>query len=61
LATLSPEHREIIDLTYYHEKRIDEVAEIVGIPLSTVKTRMFFARKNLGALLSAAGIDRASI
>jgi RNA polymerase sigma-70 factor (ECF subfamily) len=61
LEALSPEHREIIDLAYYHEKSIDEVADIVGIPLSTVKTRMFYARKHLGVLLQAAGIDGASI
>lgn len=61
LKELSAEHREIIDLAYYHEKSIDEVAEIVGIPLSTVKTRMFYARKHLAMLLSAVGIDRTSI
>jgi RNA polymerase sigma-70 factor (ECF subfamily) len=61
LAALSPEHREIIDLTYYHEKSIDDVAEIVGIPLSTVKTRMFYARKHLGTLLTAAGVDRSAL
>jgi len=32
LTQLSPAHREIIDLVYYHEKSIDEVAEIVGVP-----------------------------
>src|SRR5213078_722074 len=41
LVGLSAEHREIIDLVYYHEKSVGEVAEIVGIPENTVKTRMF--------------------
>ena len=58
IAQLSPEHREIIDLVYYHEKSIEEVAEIVGIPENTVKTRMFYARKRLSELLKAAGVDR---
>ena len=58
LAGLSAEHREIIDLVYYHEKSVEEVAEIVGIPEATVKTRMFYARKRLSELLKAAGIDR---
>src|SRR5215471_4781259 len=40
LDKLSPEHKEIIDLVYYHEKSVEEVAEIVGIPENTVKTRM---------------------
>jgi RNA polymerase sigma-70 factor (ECF subfamily) len=58
LAALSPEHREIIDLVYYHEKSVEEAAEIVGIPENTVKTRMFYARKKLAELLKDTGIER---
>ena len=58
LTGLSAEHREIIDLVYYHEKSVEEVAEIVGIPENTVKTRMFYARKRLAELLKAQGIER---
>ena len=58
LVQLSPEHREIIDLVYYHEKSVEEVAEIVGIPEATVKTRMFYARKKLAELLKTQGIER---
>lgn len=58
LAKLVPAHREIIDLVYYHEKSVREASEIVGIPESTVKTRMFYARKRLAELLSEAGVDR---
>ena len=32
LSRLSPEHREVMDLVYYHDKSVEEVAEIVGIP-----------------------------
>ncbi|MSO68289.1 MAG: sigma-70 family RNA polymerase sigma factor [Pseudolabrys sp.] len=58
LTALSAEHREIIDLVYYHEKSVEEVAGIVGIPEATVKTRMFYARKKLSELLKERGIDR---
>ncbi len=58
LTALSAEHREIIDLVYYHEKSVEEVAGIVGIPEATVKTRMFYARKKLSELLKEQGIDR---
>ena len=58
LSGLSNEHREIVDLVYYHEKSVEEVAEIVGIPEATVKTRMFYARKKLAELLKAQGIER---
>ena len=52
---LSPAHREIINLVYYHEKSVEEVGQIIGIPQSTVKTRMFYARKQLAELLKGAG------
>ena len=55
---LSPDHREIIDLVYYHEKSIPEIAEILDIPQGTVKTRMFHARKKLGEILKQEGVDR---
>jgi RNA polymerase sigma-70 factor, ECF subfamily len=54
VAALSPAQGQIIDLVYYHEKSIGDVAEIVGIPEATVKTRMFYARKNLAELMRAA-------
>jgi RNA polymerase sigma-70 factor (ECF subfamily) len=57
LKQLSPLHREIIDLVYYHEKSVDEVARIVGAPKSTVKTRMFYARNHMAKLLTGAGLD----
>jgi len=52
LQQLSVEHREIIDLVYYHEKSVEEAAEIVGVPCGTVKTRMFYARKRIAELLA---------
>jgi RNA polymerase sigma-70 factor (ECF subfamily) len=58
MLELSPEHREIIDLVYYHEQSVGEVAAALAIPEATVKTRMFYARKRLGELLKARGIDR---
>jgi RNA polymerase sigma-70 factor (ECF subfamily) len=60
LSALSPGHRTVIDLVYYHEKSVQEVAAIIGIPCATVKTRMFYARKKLAALLAAQGLTRAA-
>jgi RNA polymerase sigma-70 factor, ECF subfamily len=57
-SKLSPEHRDIIDLVYYQEKAIAEVADIIGVPENTVKTRMFYARKRLAILLKGAGIEQ---
>jgi RNA polymerase sigma-70 factor (ECF subfamily) len=52
IAQMSCEHREVIDLVYYHDKSVEEVAEIIHLPKNTVKTRMFHARKGLARLLS---------
>jgi RNA polymerase sigma-70 factor (ECF subfamily) len=57
LTQLSPAHREVIDLVYYHEKSVDEVAKIVGVPAATVKTRMFYARSKMADLLKNAGVS----
>ena len=57
MSQLSLAQREVVDLVYYHEKSVAEVARIVGVPASTVKTRMFYARQRMGALLKAAGHD----
>jgi RNA polymerase sigma-70 factor, ECF subfamily len=54
VAALSPAQAQIIDLVYYHEKSVSDVAEIVGIPEATVKTRMFYARRKLAELVQAA-------
>jgi RNA polymerase sigma-70 factor (ECF subfamily) len=52
IAQMSREHREVIDLVYYHEKSVEEIAEIIQLPKNTVKTRTFYARKRLARLLS---------
>ena len=54
LMKLSPDHREIIDLVYYHEKSVEDCALILKIPAASVKTRMFYARKKLADLVQEA-------
>ncbi len=61
LEQLSAAHREIIDLVYYHERSIEEVSEIIGVPANTVKTRMFYARKRIAELMADKGIERHAI
>lgn len=43
LEKLSAEHREVLELTYYQNFSVQEIAEALGIPEGTVKTRMFYA------------------
>ena len=58
IASLSRDHRIVLELIYYHEKTIEEVSEILDIPKNTVKTRTFHARKQLSAEMTARGLDR---
>jgi len=58
LTRLSSAHREVIDLVYYHGRSIEEVAAITGVPASTVKTRMFYARNRIAELLGGFGMSQ---
>lgn len=53
LAVLSQEQRMVVELTYYHGCAYREIAQIVGCPVDTVKTRMFHARRKLRLALQA--------
>jgi RNA polymerase sigma-70 factor (ECF subfamily) len=55
LAKLSEQHREVMDLTFYQGFSCPEIAEILQCPVNTVKTRMFYARKQLRELLAQGG------
>jgi RNA polymerase sigma-70 factor (ECF subfamily) len=57
MTRLSAEHREVIDLVYYQEQSMESVAAILGIPRSTAKTRVFYARKRLADELKKSGVD----
>lgn len=56
LETLSVDHREAFVLSVVEERSSREVAEIVGIPEGTVRTRVFHARAKLRAFLEAEGL-----
>ncbi len=53
LAQLSPDHRQVVELTYFSGFSYQEIAEIACCPVNTVKTRMFHARRRLKVLLPA--------
>jgi len=59
LRSLSPEQRAVIELTYYEGYTYREIAAIVGCPIDTVKTRMFYARRRLKSLLADRGKEAA--
>lgn len=52
IGGLSPDHRAVVDLCYFHEIGYREIAEIMDCPVDTVKTRMFHARRHLKRMLA---------
>ena len=61
MGTLPPEQRAALILSDVQGFSYQEIAEVVGCPENTVKTRMFHARKQLKGLLGAAGLDPDSV
>ena len=58
LTSLSPEHRAVIELTYFEGYSYRQIAAITSCPIDTVKTRMFHARR-LKSLLADRGEEAA--
>ena len=52
LSKLSAEHRAVIELAIGEGQSYEEIAQVMGCPVGTVKTRMFNARKRLASLLA---------
>lgn len=51
LAQLSREHREVVVLRHFAGLSYDEMAEAIGVPSKTVKSRLYAARQILGQRL----------
>ena len=58
LSELSPEHRTVLELTFFNGMSYQEIAEIMECPVNTVKTRMFYAKEKLKESLSRYGISQ---
>ena len=54
---LSTEHREVVELTFFHGYSYPEIATILQCPENTVKTRMFHARAKLKPWLQNMGLS----
>ena len=57
LSELPADQRAVVELTYYYGLAYQEISEIVGCPVNTVKTRMFHARRRLREMLPGLGVS----
>jgi RNA polymerase sigma-70 factor (ECF subfamily) len=60
MEKLSVDHRVVLQLAYFQEFSVGQIAEILDCPENTVKTRLFYARQRLRALLESEGIQGAA-
>jgi RNA polymerase sigma-70 factor, ECF subfamily len=58
LGRLRPEYREIIILRYHEDLSYDEIVEVTGLPLGTVKSFLHRARAEMAAQMLRAGWQR---
>ena len=56
LTTLSPDHREILHMAFYEDLSYPEIAELLDIPVNTVKTRVYYAKQQLKKGLKNQGV-----
>jgi RNA polymerase sigma-70 factor (ECF subfamily) len=57
LESLTPAHREVLDLTFREDLRQADIAKRLGLPLGTVKTRSYYALRALKLALEERGLD----
>ncbi|MEV5954835.1 sigma-70 family RNA polymerase sigma factor [Streptomyces sp. NPDC051987] len=57
LRALSPDHRAVLLETYYRGRTMAQAAEVLGIPLGTVKSRTYYALHALRLALQERGIE----
>ncbi len=56
LQSLSPAHREVLNETILRDRTVNEAAEALGIPVGTVKSRVYYALRALRVVLAERGV-----
>jgi len=57
LQSLPPRHREILILRLHGEHSYEEIAEMTGLPLGTVKSRIFYAVRQIRTMMKKRGVE----
>lgn len=56
LQALNPDYRVVIVLRHFHDLSYQEMSEVLGVEIKTIKSRLFTARKTLRDLLIQDGL-----
>jgi RNA polymerase sigma-70 factor, ECF subfamily len=57
MQELSPAHREVLNETILRDRTVNEAAEVLGIPVGTVKSRVYYALRALRLVLAERGVS----
>ena len=57
LRALSPSHRQVLNETILSDRTVNEAAEVLGIPVGTVKSRVYYALRALRVVLAEQGVS----
>jgi RNA polymerase sigma-70 factor (ECF subfamily) len=56
LRSLSPLHRQVLNETILRDRTVNQAAEVLGIPVGTVKSRVYYALRALQVVLAEHGV-----
>jgi DNA-directed RNA polymerase specialized sigma24 family protein len=56
LAVLSPPHRQVLAETILRDRTVNQAAQVLGVPVGTVKSRVYYALRALRVVLAERGI-----
>jgi RNA polymerase sigma-70 factor (ECF subfamily) len=57
LQALSPAHREVLSETILRDRTVNQAAEVLGIPVGTVKSRVYYALRAMRLVLAERGVS----
>lgn len=57
LRALSPAHRQVLNETILRDRTVNEAAQVLGIPVGTVKSRVYYAMRALRLILAERGVS----
>jgi RNA polymerase sigma factor (sigma-70 family) len=57
LQALSPAHREVLSETILRDRTVNQAAEVLGVPVGTVKSRVYYALKALRVVMAERGVS----